>query len=1292
MKGFQMKNRLRNTISVTLFIALLGVMLSVTSLDAGQESKRVFVLNSFNHGYTWTDNMQRGIDDTFGSSGITVNSYVTFMDMKRVDPSAQYFQKIKEMIREGYRGVRFDAVLACDNDAFEFIKKFRDELFPGVPVVFSSINDFDERMLEGRKDITGTSENTDYSGTIKAALKLFPVTKNIVIVTDDTTTGKAHRSAIEKIRPEFSQSATFNFISLADMTMDELAGKLSKLDRDSVVLLLQHFKDKNGTSYTVQESTPLLAKNSSVPVFVLTDIRMGLGVLGGHLVSGYHHGEAAAQMVLKILKGADVKTIPVLLDSPNKYMFDYSVMQRFKIAANDLPHGSILINKPVSLLDKYWPYLYAILGAFILLSSFVAFLLFEIRSRKKTEGFLKLSEASLQTTYDKLQEQYEELQMNEESLRDQNDELMSLEEMLRVQINEYEISRQQLKDREETLWKERAFLRSLIDSADDLIYFKDNNGIYLGCNRASEIFTGHSEQEQIGKSDCDLFDKEMAEQIVTNDRSVLDGGVALRTEEWVTSANGSRLLLDTVKTPIYGPDGQPIGLVGISRDITERKRIEEALQKRIVALTQPVESGNILFEELFNMDDVQRLQDKFAKATGVASIITQTDGTPITEPSNFTRLCNDIIRKTEKGCAACYRSDAAIGCYNPDGPSIQPCLSGGLWDAGAGITVGGRHIANWLIGQVRDETQTEEKMAAYAREIGVNEASFIDAFREVPSMSREQFEQVAQALFTLANQLSTTAYQNIQQARFINELKQADETLRHEKTRAQSFLDTVETTIIALDVEGKIINVNRKGCQLLGYMEEELIGKNWFTFCLPQPDGVEKMYPVFLRLMAGERMGKEYQENPIITRRGELRQIVWHNSLLRDDQGVIIGALSAGDDITEMKRSEEERAKLEGQLQQSQKMESVGRLAGGVAHDFNNMLGVIIGHSELALMKLKPSHPIHASLTEIRIAAERSADLTRQLLAFARKQTIAPRVIDLNDTITGMLKMLRRLIGENINLILQTTSNLWPVKLDPSQIDQMLANLCVNARDAITDVGRITIETGNSTVDSGYSTSQSYVEPGEYVRLVVSDNGSGMDKETQAHIFEPFFTTKGVGVGTGLGLATVYGIVMQNNGFINVYSEPGQGTAFSIYLPRHAGEDGQALKEGATAPLPRGSETILLVEDEPTILDMAAMLLEGQGYTVLTAGTAVEAIGLFKEHGAKIKLLITDVVMPDMNGRDLAKELKSLKPELNCLFMSGYTADVIAHHGVLDEGVNFIQKPFSLPGLSNKVREVLDGK
>ncbi|MEI7639707.1 MAG: PAS domain-containing protein, partial [Syntrophus sp. (in: bacteria)] len=412
--------------------------------------------------------------------------------------------------------------------------------------------------------------------------------------------------------------------------------------------------------------------------------------------------------------------------------------------------------------------------------------------------------------------------------------------------------------------------------------------------------------------------------------------------------------------------------------------------------------------------------------------------------------------------------------------------------------------------------------------------------------------------------------------------------------------------------------------------------------------------------------------------------------VLRDEKGKPLRMIGLNTDITKSKQEQEEKANLEAQIQQSHKMESVGRLAGGVAHDFNNKLGVILGYTEMALDQVEPTLPLHADLEQIRTAANHAADLTRQLLAFARKQTVAPKVLDLNKTVTSMLKMLQRLIGENIHINWQPDANLWPVKVDPSQIDQILTNLCINARDAISDVGKMTIETGKCSFDEDYCAAYTGFLPGEYVLLAVSDNGCGMDKETLSHLFEPFYTTKVVSKGTGLGLATVYGIVSQNNGIIKVYSEPDKGTTFRIYLPRHEGKTKQVQTRGPVEACSRGRETILLVEDDPSILEMTTRMLKKQGYTVLSANSPGEAIHLARERTGEIHLLMTDVVMPEMNGRDLAKNLLSLFPHLKRLFMSGYTANVIAHHGVLDEGVYFIQKPFSIKELAAKVREALD--
>jgi PAS domain S-box-containing protein len=522
----------------------------------------------------------------------------------------------------------------------------------------------------------------------------------------------------------------------------------------------------------------------------------------------------------------------------------------------------------------------------------------------------------------------------------------------------------------------------------------------------------------------------------------------------------------------------------------------------------------------------------------------------------------------------------------------------------------------------------------------------------------------------------------------ISEIKRAEEDLRRSEGHLRTLVRTIPDLVWLKDKDGVYLSCNQIFERLFGATAAEIVGKTDYDF-------VDRELADFFRDNDRRAIaaGKPCSNEEWVTFAEDGRRVLLDTikTPMYDSRGELIGVLGIGRDITERRRAEEENTKLEAQLQQAQKMEAIGQLAGGVAHDFNNMLAVILGHTEMLMDEVAPEQAIHADLEEIRIAAERSTDIVRQLLAFARKQTVAPRVIDLNECVEGMLKMLRRLIGEDVDLAWMPGASIWPIKMDPSQIDQILANLCVNAKGAIAGVGKIVVESANIALNEEYCANHAGFVPGEYVRLRVSDNGCGMSKEIQMHIFEPFFTTKGVGEGTGLGLATVYGTVKQNNGFINVYSEPGQGTTFSIYLPRHIGDAGQDFADGRDKPVMGGEETILLVEDEPTILAMTTTMLQRLGYTVLTSTGPVEAIDLVRSFSGAIHLLATDVIMPEMNGRDLAERLMADKPDMKCLFMSGYTSDIIANQGVLGENVSFIQKPFSKRELATKVRQALSG-
>jgi PAS domain S-box-containing protein len=514
-----------------------------------------------------------------------------------------------------------------------------------------------------------------------------------------------------------------------------------------------------------------------------------------------------------------------------------------------------------------------------------------------------------------------------------------------------------------------------------------------------------------------------------------------------------------------------------------------------------------------------------------------------------------------------------------------------------------------------------------------------------------------------------------------------------EKSRAESarrYTDLVENIsdfIWETGANHRFTYASPRSRDMLGYDPGEFVGLA-LTELLAENNPAEVMQ-ICADTLAGLR---PFSQLCLSFARKDGAEVILESSAVPvfDPSGGFCGYRGVSRDITERKRTEDAQKRLESQLLQSQKMEVVGRLAGGVAHDFNNMLTVISSYVEMTLNELEERHPLYKRLYEVHKAARHSAELTGQLLAFARKQAIAPRVLDLNETISGSLKMLHRLIGENIELQWNPGPDLWQVRMDAAQIGQVLANLAVNARDAIDGIGRLTMHTGNVAVDPETCAACPELSPGDYVQLSITDNGCGMDRQTQEKIFEPFFTTKDEGQGTGLGLSTVYGIIKQNNGVIAVASAPSQGTTFRIFLPR-VNFGSKAMPTATGNQTHRGKETVLLVEDETAILDMCAFLLEQHGYTVLVAQNPAQALDIVHRRQGTIDLLLTDVIMPDMNGRELSRRVLELLPAVKVLFMSGYTADIISRHGGdMDTGLHFLEKPFSASQLARKVREVID--
>jgi two-component system, cell cycle sensor histidine kinase and response regulator CckA len=529
--------------------------------------------------------------------------------------------------------------------------------------------------------------------------------------------------------------------------------------------------------------------------------------------------------------------------------------------------------------------------------------------------------------------------------------------------------------------------------------------------------------------------------------------------------------------------------------------------------------------------------------------------------------------------------------------------------------------------------------------------------------------------------------------RDITARKKIELALEESEKRYRMIVENMQDTIMVFDLDLQYVYQSPSEIRVTGYTPEEIMK-------IPlEKQATPESYARATAILA-EEFEKEFSGAPVDPHRSRTLEMevyrkdgstVWLEMtacFTRDASGKPVGILLAGRNINDRKKAEAEKEKLEKQLLQAQKMETVGRLAGGVAHDFNNMLNVILGYIDLTKLQLPEDHPVFRNILEIGKAACHSRDLTAQLLAFSRKQIILPRTVNLNYLIAEMQKTIARLIGEDIDLQFYPDGDLWMIKFDPLQAEQILINLAVNARDAMPQGGKLIMETSNINIDQNYCEAHLDLVPGPYVLLTISDTGAGIDKKNLPYVFEPFFTTKEIGKGTGLGLSTVYGIVKQNNGVINVYSEPGQGSTFKIYLPRS--RDAEVIREvPPEPPASPGSGTILLVEDDKMVLKMVADMLEALGYKVIASENPLDALSLCGKGVNSIDLVITDVVMPVMSGRELRDKLLATRPDLKVLFMSGYTSNIIAQHGVLEEGVQFIQKPFSMGILATKVRSMM---
>lgn len=874
--------------SIIVRLAVVFITLLVLSAPAfAQTTKHVLILNSYHQGYKWTDEETQGVVAAIGASGKQVKIYVEYMGTKWAF-DRQYFDKLQEIYRLKYRTVHFDLIVATDNDAFNFLVAHRDALFGKVPVVFCGVNWFDPEMLKGRSFYTGVNEDADIALNFDLMLRLHPNVKNIYMVVDLTTTGQIVHQKIRVILPRYRDRVKIHILD--DLEMPQILDKVAQLSDDSLVFLTIYQQDKTGAFFEFSDIASLLSKHSRVPVYGLWDFYLGFGIVGGMLTSGRAQGQSAGDLAVRILQGESPDAIPVIMQSPNRYMFDYQQLQRFGIKSENLPPHSLVINEPPSFYAINKGFVWAVVVGSIVGTIVILTLAFTIHQKTRAEKALRESEEKYHTLVDNL-----------------------------------------------------------------------SIGVYRNT-----------------------------------------GG-----------PDGRFLQANPAMVKIFGYDS-----------------LDEFMQVKVSDLYQDPGDRKLFMEELTRNGFVKNRELPMKKK----------DGTPI-----------------------------------------------------------------WIV------------------------------------------------------------------------------------CNANAMFD-------------------------------------------------------------------------------ENRHVKWTDGV--------------NEDVTERKH-------LEVQLRQAQKMEAIGTLAGGVAHDFNNILTAIIGYGNLLKMKVSEDQSLQYYIEPILNSAEKAAQLTQSLLAFSRKQIISLKPVSLNDIVEGMGKLLLRVIGEDIELQVEQRDGKLMVLADRSQVEQVILNLVTNARDAMPEGGSLSIETDSIKLTKELLVKHEFMRPGDYAVISVSDTGVGMDEETQSRIFEPFFSTKSVGKGTGLGLAIVYGIIKQHNGDISVYSERGKGTTFKIYLPL-AEQDAQG-GEIAEVCLPAvgGTETILIGEDNDEVRRLAKDILVYGGYTVILARDGEDALAKFRENANRIDLLLLDVVMPKKNGKEVYDEVRRMRPSVKVLFMSGYTANIIHKKGVLEQGLNFIPKPLSPDRLLRKVREVL---
>lgn len=1276
---------IRSSVPWFALFSVLVVFHPITSAENARGTKSVLILYSFDK----EEGIYSPVDQALRShlrSGLhgRVEFYTEYLDLVRFSDS-KHAEALAQLLKLKYEGKKLDLIIPVSYSALNFLFAGGKDLFPGVPTVAlfnerrADVVTASEERLPVRRELTGVLGRDEPAATLDLALTMQPETERVAVILGSSDVEKYWLQQLQNEFSHYSKKVKLDY--LTGLSMAEIAKRVSALPPHTIIFFSFFFEDSSGQAVSSEEALDLIISSANAPVYGMYSTYFDHGIVGGRVADPKQSGEELAGVAAKVLKGEQASSISMIIDSSPRNVVDWRQMRRWGISEKRLPPGTAILHKEQSLWQRYRAYILVAFLLFFFEGVLIFGLLLEGQKRRRIHkqllrqkafsdalveahpGFLlvknrdgknvlwnkrceigrfdistcavfdNVSAKSLGPARNAFQEVFEKGNSRAElEVLARDDKTMpvlfhatkiELEENAYAIVAGIDIS--ELKQTQEALQVSEERFSTAFDNAPIGMALVAPDGRYIRVNYALCNMLGYSAEELQSRTYRDITypdDVQLSENYVS--RLLAGESPPNATCEKRYIHRSGRLVWGALaSSSILDEKGRPVYFVSQIQDITDRKQIEDSI--RTIVEGVQVDSSSEFF---------QSLALQVSKATGAdhAFVGEFVDGD---EP--WIQLVGTCVN----------RAMAVNMFFKLQGTPYSEVIA----------TKGVCSYSDITTRFPNDPKLPELEAQSY---VGV---PVIDSRGSTIGVMAALFKSRVDNLVLVGSVLQV-----------FSKWTAAEMERSHAEERfSKAFRSSPEGCAITTLRNSLVIEANDAFLKMLGYERSEVVGKS----------------------STEVRHWVDWNERAAIVKKiAECGSVREESVKLRTKTGKILNVRFSGEIIhiqnepclLGLARDVTEQSILEEKFHQSQKMEAVGMLAGGVAHDFNNLLGVIIGYSEMLSSSAAPNSPTLKKIDAIKQAAQRAAVLTTQLLAYSRKQAIQPRVSNLNSIVSETEKMLRRLIGENIQLLVLQAQKLDYVNVDPGQMVQVLMNLAINARDAISKNGKLTIETANVFV---HEVERKGITPGQYVRLSVSDTGMGMSEATKARIFEPFFTTKGPGQGTGLGLATVQGIVETSGGSIWVDSKLGVGTKFEIYLPRV--EDGVTAHEteAPSVKAASGPATILLVEDEVAMRMVINESLRREGYRVLAAGNGLDALRLAEQHHGPIDLLITDVIMPAMSGPEVAQALATSRPHTPVLYISGYTADKLTYYPELETDVALLQKPFKLDALTEKVQDLI---